>query len=167
MIAPAEPSGATDQDFELAFRASARSAFLLARQLGRSTDEAMDIVQDSALRAWRYRATRTGEFRPWFLSIVYRQARRRVPEWLPLPTTWDAAAPEPISSSMDPALVGALRALPARQRAAVWLHHCEDLAVADVARIMGCSEPAAKQALLRGREALRRRLQSRIQENPR
>jgi RNA polymerase sigma-70 factor (ECF subfamily) len=153
------------QDFEAAFRQVSRSAFLLARQLGRSTEEAMDIVQEAGLRGWRYRSTRTGEFRPWFLSIVYRLSRRRTPEWLPLPRGWDTPAPESFRSDMDPELLLAMRGLPSRQRAALWLRYCDDLATADVARIMGCSETAAKQLLLRGRESLRARLASRLKED--
>jgi RNA polymerase sigma factor (sigma-70 family) len=61
---------------------------------------------------------------------------------------------------MDPELVAAMRELPARQRAALWLRYCDDLSVGDVARIIACSEPAAKQLLLRGRDALRLRLNS-------
>ena len=124
----------------------------------------MDIVQEAALRGWRYRSTRTGEFRPWFLAIVYRLSRRRMPEWLPLPSGWDPPAPESFRSEIDPELVAAMRLLPSRQRAALWLRYIDDLAVADVARIMGCSETAAKQLLLRGRDALRARLSSRLQE---
>lgn len=152
------------RQFETAFRQVSRSAFLLARQLGRSTEESMDIVQEAALRGWRYRSTRTGEFRPWFLAIVYRLSRRRMPEWLPLPSGWDPPAPESFRSEIDPELVAAMRLLPSRQRAALWLRYIDDLAVADVARIMGCSETAAKQLLLRGRDALRARLSSRLQE---
>ena len=152
-------------EFEVAFRQVSRSAFLLARQMGRRTDEAMDIVQEAALRAWRYRAGRTGDFRPWFLTIVYRQSRRPLPDWVPLPRAWDRPGPEAIASAMDPELVAAMRELPARQRAALWLRYCDDLSVNDVARIMGCSEPAAKQLLLRGRDGLRHRLSSRSQED--
>jgi DNA-directed RNA polymerase specialized sigma24 family protein len=148
------------REFEAAYRDVSRSAFLLARQLGRGTDEALDIVQNAALRAWRYRSTRTGEFRPWFLAIVYRQSRSHVPSWVPLPASWDPAAPDPIATSLDAALVAAMRELPGRQRAALWLRYCEDMAIRDVARIIGCSEPAAKQLLMRGREALRQKLQS-------
>ena len=147
-------------EFEAAFIEVRRSAFLLARHLGRDTEGATDIVQEAALRAWRYRTSRTGEFRPWFLSIVYRLSRGPVPEWLPLPRAWDRAAPDPIESSMDPELLAALRTLPPRQRAALWLRYCDDLATADVARILHCSETAAKQLLLRAREALRERLEN-------
>lgn len=157
-----QTAGETDgrRDFEVEFRQVSRSAFLLARHLGRDTEAASDIVQEAALRAWRYRSTRTGEFRPWFLAIVYRQSRSRLPSWLPLPASWDEPAPDPIAGSMDPALVAALRGLPARQRSALWLRYCEDLATSDVARIIGCSEPAAKQLLMRARDALRAKLES-------
>jgi RNA polymerase sigma-70 factor (ECF subfamily) len=147
-------------DFEAAFREASRSAFLLARHLGRDTDAASDAVQEAALRAWRYRASRTGAFRPWFLSIVYRVCRGSAPEWIPLPRDWDRAAPEPIESSLDPDLVAALAKLPSRQRAALWLRYCDDLTIDDVARILHCSDAAAKQLLLRARDALRQRLES-------
>ena len=146
-------------EFELAFKGVSRSAFLLARHLGRDTEAATDIVQEAALRAWRYRSSRSGEFRPWFLAIVFRLSRSRLPAWLPLPASWEPIAPDPIAMSMDPALVAAMRELPGRQRAALWLRYCDDLAVTDVARIIGCTEPAAKQLLLRAREALRKRLE--------
>src|SRR5215471_9340125 len=145
-------------EFEIAFSGVRRSAFLLARHLGRDTEAARDIVQESALRAWRYRSSRTGDFRPWFLAIVYRQCRGPVPEWLPLPRDWDRAAPDPIETAIDSELLAALRTLPTRQRAALWLRYCDDLSTADVARILHCNEPAAKQLLLRSRDALRARL---------
>ena len=151
-------------EFDAAYRGVSRSAFLLARQLGRSTDEALDIVQDAALRAWRYRSTRKGEFRPWFLAIVYRQGQNQIPSWFPLPALWDQAAPDPIATSLDPALAAALRELPGRQRAALWLRYCEDMAIGEVARIIGCSEPAAKQLLMRAREAMRQKLPSSPEE---
>jgi RNA polymerase sigma-70 factor (ECF subfamily) len=147
-------------EFEAAFDDVRRSAFLLARHLGRDTEAARDVVQEAALRAWRYRSSRTGDFRPWFLAIVYRLCRGRMPEWLPLPPTWDRAAPDPLDSAMDAELLAALRTLPARQRAALWLRYCDDLSTADVARVLHCSEPATKQLLLRARDALRTRLET-------
>ena len=152
--------------FAMAFHQVSRSAFLLARQLGKGTDEALDVVQEAALRAWRHRAGRRGDFRPWFLAIVYRLARTKIPDWLPLPAGWDRAAPDAVQSAMDPELLAALRTMPSRQRTALWLRYVDDLAIADVARVMGCRETAAKQLLLRGREALRRTLISRSLEDP-
>ena len=163
-VQPAEMKLASDdaQEFETAFRQVSRSAFLLARQVGRGTEEAKDIVQEAAMRGWRYRAGRTGEFRPWFLAIVYRLSCQRTLAWVPLPFGWDRPAPDSFGSAMDPDLLAALRELPTRQRAALWLRYCDDLTVTDVARIMSCSEAAAKQLLLRGRDALRLRLPPRL-----
>lgn len=155
------------RDFEASFRLVSRSAFLLARQLGRTTEESMDIVQEAALRGWRYRSTRSGDFRPWFLAIVYRLCRRPRALWLPLPASWDPPAADTFKSPMDPELLLALRQLPTRQRAALWLRYCDDLSVANVARVMHCTETAAKQVLLRGRDALRARLTSRLKEESR
>jgi len=146
------------EEFAAEFRQVSRSAFLLARQLGRGTDEALDIVQEAALRGWRHRATRRGDFRPWFLAIVYRLGCSKVPNWLPLPTSWDRPAPDAVESAIDPELLAALHELPSRQRAALWLRYVDDLAIADIARVLRCSETAAKQLLFRGRDGLRRRL---------
>jgi RNA polymerase sigma factor (sigma-70 family) len=153
-------------EFAAAYRLVSRSAFLLARQLGRETDEALDIVQEAALRAWRHRAARRGDFRPWFLAIVYRLGCNKFPVWLPLPATWDRPASDAVESAIDPDLLIALRELPSRQRAALWLRYVDDLAINDVARVMRCSETAAKQLLFRGRDALRRNLISRSMEDP-
>ncbi len=128
------------RDFESSFRLVNRSAFLLARQLGRTTEESMDIVQEAALRGWRYRSTRSGDFRPWFLAIVYRLCRRPSALWFPLPASWDPPAADTFTSPMDPELLLALRQLPTRQR---------------------------EQVLLRGRDALRARLTSRLKEESR
>jgi DNA-directed RNA polymerase specialized sigma24 family protein len=160
---PAE-SGLRDADrdeaaeFQAAFERTSRSAFLLARQMGRTTEEAKDIVQEAALRGWRYRGSRTGEFRSWFLTIVYRLCRRPSLAWLPLPASWERAVPAGIDAPLDPDLITALKGLPARQRAAVWLRYCEDLSIGEVARVMRCSEPAVKQLTFRGCEAIRLRL---------
>src|ERR1700752_3593438 len=108
------PETDTRREFELEFRQASRSAFLLARHLGRDTDAAKDGVQEAALRAGRSRSSRPGVFRPGFLAIVSRQCRGPMPEWLPLPRAWDRAAPDPIEAAMGPELLGALRALPPR-----------------------------------------------------
>ncbi|GLZ81656.1 RNA polymerase sigma24 factor [Actinorhabdospora filicis] len=52
-------------------------------------------------------------------------------------------------------LTAALMRLPARQRAAVYLRHCEDLTSDEVARVLGCSHGAARNLVMRGLDALR------------
>jgi RNA polymerase sigma-70 factor (ECF subfamily) len=53
----------------------------------------------------------------------------------------------------------AIRSLPRRQQEAIVLHYAIDLAVAEVAAVMGCSEGAVKSHLSRAREALRGHLE--------
>lgn len=134
-------------------------AFRLARSCGRDRDEAADILQEAALRAWKYRRSRRGEWRPWFLSIVYRLASRgRALPWLPMPRTFDAASSEwPGLHIPDSYLAIALSELPMRQRQALLLHYAEDLGIAEIAEVMSSSEAAAKQLLARARDRLRQR----------
>jgi RNA polymerase sigma-70 factor (ECF subfamily) len=139
--------------------ASAEIAFRLARACGRTPDEAADVLQEAATQAWRYRGTRRGDWRPWFLSIVYRLAhRRRRLGWLPLPLSFDRPSTDwPGLQAPDPNLQKALAALPARQRAALLLYYGQDLSLAAVARVLSASEPATKQLLARARTQLRKR----------
>lgn len=52
----------------------------------------------------------------------------------------------------------AIAALPAKQRAAVLMHKYHELDYAQIARVLGCSEPALKSLLFRAYETLRARL---------
>jgi RNA polymerase sigma-70 factor (ECF subfamily) len=49
----------------------------------------------------------------------------------------------------------AIRSLPRRQQESIVLHYASDLAVGEVAAVMGCCEGAVKSHLSRAREALR------------
>jgi RNA polymerase sigma factor (sigma-70 family) len=151
-------AGEADLAFGVEFQQVRQGAFLMARRLGCTTDEALDAVQDAAERAWRYRATRHGPFRAWFLAIVYRTATKPRLRNLPLPAAWRPSRPVDLTSESDPDLLAALGRLPSRQRAALWLRYCEDMSTADVARVLRITEAAAKQLLLRARTALRKEI---------
>jgi len=146
--------------FEELLVGSAFDALRLARFLGRDPEDAADVVQEAAILAWRYRHTRRGAWKPWFLAIVRRVAHRSRQTWTLLPWAW---RPEPASA---PELFGqsevaiALSSLPQRQRAAVWLRYGQDLTYKDVGRILGVREGAAKMLVARGRASLRAHLTS-------
>jgi RNA polymerase sigma-70 factor (ECF subfamily) len=157
--AGARETPAEDADvFAAELVACMRSALLLARRAGLSSEDAADAVQDSAAQAWRYRSGRRGDFQPWFLAIVYRRARRRI-AWLTVPAFWGAGRDTGFVAGFDPGLAAALRRLPQRQRVAIWLRYGEDMSTAQVAEVIGTTETAAKQLLQRGRDALRRDLE--------
>jgi len=60
----------------------------------------------------------------------------------------------------DDGLWGAVRSLPAQQRAVIALFYYEDLSVEDVAGVLGCSVSTVKVHLHRARETLRARVSS-------
>jgi RNA polymerase sigma factor (sigma-70 family) len=130
-------------------------------------NEAEDCFQEtfvSALRA--YPRLRAGSnLRAWVLTIAHRKAldahRRRARRALPVgePETLETLGTLETRSSSSPAapegLWEAVRALPDRQRSAVVLRYVADLPHRDIARAIGCSEPAARRSLHEGLAKLR------------
>ncbi len=123
-------------------------------------DEADDCFQETFMKALRaYPRLRHGDnLRAWALTIARRTAidaargrRRR-----PLP----AADPEPAPVDGtpevgDPSLWAAVRGLPPRQRAAVTLRYVNDLPYAEIGRVIGSSEEAARRSAFEGLRRLR------------
>jgi RNA polymerase sigma factor (sigma-70 family) len=121
--------------------------------------EADDCFQEtfmSALRSYN-RLRPDSNLRAWVLTIAHRKAldhfrakgRRAVPvEELP-------EIPVPPAPDGEPELWQAVRKLPPKQRAAVLHRYVNDLAYADIATIVGCSEDAARQNVRAGLARLR------------
>ena len=152
-----ESAVATDEirDFEQRLLAHGIDGFRLARYLGRSPQDAADVVQEASILAWRYRATRRGEWKPWFLAIVRRVAHRRQKAWVLIPSFWQPDSGAGVDELGASDLAQAMAGLPRRQRAAVWLRYGQDLTCGDVGRILGIRESAAKMLVARGRAAIR------------
>jgi RNA polymerase sigma-70 factor (sigma-E family) len=90
-------------------------------------------------------------------SINWRRRRsfhERPSELLPEASATDQAE----SLATHQVLVGHLRALPPRQRAAIVLRYYEDLTVAQVAEVMGCSPGSVKTHVSIGLGKLRQRI---------
>jgi RNA polymerase sigma factor (sigma-70 family) len=122
--------------------------------------EAEDCFQETFLSALRaYPRLRDGSnLRAWVMTIAARKAldshraRRRRPE----PRSEVPEAPAPVREDADPEVWRRVRALPPRQRAAVFLRFVGDLPYRDVARMVGSSEAAARQSVRAGLAALRK-----------
>ena len=140
--------------------------YRLALRLLANPDAAMDLTQEVFYRAVRALPRFRGESSPrtWLYRITLNESRRRrarlptleldAASSLPDPTTQtDAAA----LAALDAARLRALiRALPAREREAIVLHHLHGLPVTEVAALLGAGENTTKTWLRRGRERLRK-----------
>lgn len=128
----------------------------LARRLA-PNEAGDDVLQEALSAAWRKRDQfdpDRGTARNWLMAIVADQAykgRRRLRPTVDLVDgpTLDRDA------GVDVDLRAALRRLTERQRSAVVLHYYLDVAVADVAGVLGCSAGTVKSTLADARTKLR------------
>ena len=121
--------------------------------------EADDCFQETfiaALRAYP-RLRDTSNLRSWLLTIAHHKAidAHRARKRRPVPVDRVAEQAAPIPDDGEPALWEAVRALPAKQRASVLHRYVNDLPYADIGRIVGCSEAAARQNVRAGVASLR------------
>ena len=96
----------------------------------------------------------------WLVTIAHRKAidRHRAAARAPVPAGAlpDRPSPHGIPTEPDTGLWAAVRALPAKQRGAVAYHYLADLPYAEVGRLLGTSEAAARRSAADGVAALRR-----------
>ncbi len=153
------------------------------RTMGNPNDAA-DGLQDGLVAAYRRAETFRGDaaVTTWLHRVVVnacldRIRAAKVRRTQPLPDDLDdhgdrgsveassAAGPAPASGPVDPeeaavaderrrAVLGALRTLPAEQRAALVLVDMEGYSVAEVAAILDCAEGTVKSRCSRGRDRL-------------
>ena len=163
-----------------------RRAFRMAQIATRSTEDALDIVQDAMLGlVTRYAAKSESEWKPLFYRILTsrirdwqrrKAVRDRFGGWLPTPHGRRSAEGEdPFETVPDPdrpspvdrmvlddavaALDSALGTLPLRQQQAFLLRAWEGLNVRETARAMGCTAGSVKTHYSRAIHALRSRLE--------
>jgi RNA polymerase sigma factor (sigma-70 family) len=122
-------------------------------------NEADDCFQETfiaALRAYP-RLRDASNLRSWVLTIAHRKAidahRARNRRAVPVETL--AERPAPMRADGEPELWEAVRSLPSKQRASILHRYVNDLPYADIGRIVGCSEAAARQNVRVGLASLR------------
>jgi RNA polymerase sigma-70 factor (ECF subfamily) len=140
-----------------------------AKYMTGSAEEAADIIQESLVRAFKSlrRCQDRANFKGWLFRIVSNQSKthlarrkRHATESL----TEDFLAPEDPGSEAETADVRrrvhlALQELPTDQREALVLKYVEGLSLSEMARLLKASASALKMRLLRGRSALREKLE--------
>jgi RNA polymerase sigma-70 factor (ECF subfamily) len=148
--------------FESLIRPELQPAYRLAVVLLDDPAAAEDAVQEATFKAWRHlgRLRPGTEMRAWFLTVVANQCRseRRRRWWRVLRGLdhWEAAASEPDVAGWD--VEQALLGLSPQDRAAVFLRFHEDLALQEVARVLGISTTAARSRVHRALRRLRLKL---------
>jgi RNA polymerase sigma factor (sigma-70 family) len=126
--------------------------------------EAEDCLQETLIAALRaYPRLRAGSnVRAWLFTIARNKAldehrarvRRPVPVAEAEPGSGGSLAVA-VAEQDDEELWASVRALPPKQRAALVLRFVNDFSHRDVARVLGCSEDAARRNLHEGLSKLR------------
>ncbi|NIA22306.1 MAG: sigma-70 family RNA polymerase sigma factor [Anaerolineaceae bacterium] len=126
--------------------------FRLAIAQGLSPADAAEAVQETLTRAWTARA----KWRPnrsvlcWLMGIVMnvvremRRHRRR--RGGPLPAALAARPVETGRAERIRAMLGAVEALPERQRETIACRYLQQLGVRTTAQVLGCAEGTVKAA---------------------
>jgi RNA polymerase sigma factor (sigma-70 family) len=126
------------------------------------SDEAEDCFQETCLAALRAypRLPEGSDLRAWAFTIARRKAidatraRRRRPA--PTASLEDGPAPAPRADPNEERRAWApIATLPPRQRAAVFLRVAAELPHREIARILDCSEEAARRSAHEGLKRLR------------
>ena len=124
-------------------------------------DEADDCFQETFIAALgAYPRLRPGSNpRAWILTIAHRKAidavRARARRALPDEDAASKATANGAPPAADADLWEAVGALPPKQRAALYLRYVADLPHRDVARVLDCSEDAARRSAHEGITTLR------------
>ncbi len=132
----------------------------LTAAVGGNRAIAEDLAQEAMLRAHRHWDRIAAYDKPgaWARRVAINLAtsalRRRAAEARRAVRLGHASGTIPPPDPGDHEVWAAVRALPARQRAAIALHYLEDRPVKEIAAILECTESTAKAHLHKGRAAL-------------
>jgi RNA polymerase sigma-70 factor (ECF subfamily) len=147
----------------------------LARRILGNAADAEDVAQEAMLRVWTHAPAwrPLAAFRTWLARVVVNlclDRKRRAP-WVALEAAGDIVDPAPGASEQtesderDRMVAAAIVRLPTRQRTAIVLTYGDGMSNAEVAEILDTSVSAVETLLVRGKQNLRRALDSLINES--
>ena len=139
----------------------------LASRLTRNREEALDVVQEALLRAYRSLASfdPSRSFRNWLFQIAANEARDRYRERAREQAAFPAVA-ERTPAAADPeaghdraelraGVMRAMASLSPREREVFVLRDLEGLDIRETSRVLGCSSLAVRAHLSKARKKLR------------
>lgn len=149
--------------------------YRLALSVVRNEDDAMDVLQDSLVKAYHgLRAFRqSSTLYTWLYRIVMNHAidhvRRRphvhiestadLPREIPDPSLSVRPDRELLNTELRERIFAALDALPPKHRQVIILRELEGMSYKDIAKVLKCSEGTVMSRLFYARERLRHALQ--------
>jgi len=129
-----------------------------------SEDGALDVLQDAWIKVFRsiHKLKDPGSLRPWLYSIVHGIAVDRIRRNASRERA-ESAQYEDFQESADPsfaeedaaAIHEALEQIEIIHREVLVLHFLEDLSIAEIAEIVGCSEGTVKSRLHYAKRAMK------------
>src|SRR6266851_9000572 len=141
--------------------------YRFALRLSRNADEAQDLTQETAVRAWERRDTIVRNWRAWLFQTLYHtfiSNKRHSKRW----GEEEIGDPEMAESGRTddplPALVAmedvrrAIESLPENLRIVVWLSDAENFRLREIATILNCPIGTVASRLARARSDLRKQL---------
>ena len=130
--------------------------YRIACALLRSEADRQDAMQETALKAWKSRASLREEqyFKTWISRIMVNECHnlhRRNSRWVPMEELPDRPAPE--TGETETRLM--LESLPEKQRVPLVLHYLEGFSLEEIARVQHISLALVKYRMHQARKALR------------
>ena len=130
--------------------------YRIACALLRSEADRQDAMQETALKAWKNRASLREEqyFRTWISRIMVNECHnlhRKNSRYVPVEELPDRPAPD--SGEQETRLM--LESLPEKQRVPLVLHYLEGFSLEEIARVQHISLALVKYRMHQARKALR------------
>ena len=130
--------------------------YRIACALLRSETDRQDAMQETALKAWKNRASLREEqyFRTWISRIMVNECHnlhRKNSRYVPVEELPDRPAPD--SGEQETRLM--LESLPEKQRIPLVLHYLEGFSLEEIARVQHISLALVKYRMHQARKALR------------
>ncbi len=146
------------ESFIQQIEAKADSLYRVAWAILENNADVADALQETALRAWQYRAMLRNPqyFGTWVTRIcinVCRKMKRRRRPLLSLEEAAETATPPP-----DMTLSLALRALPEQLRLPLMLQYTEGMSYLEIAKVLAIPESTVRGRIARAKQQLRKEL---------
>ncbi len=165
--------------FELLLRKYQHKVLKLIMRYVRDMDEAMDLTQETFIKAWKALGSFRGDsaFYTWIYRIAVNTAKnhlvsvQRQPYKVDLDadetdqyaaepglTTRDTPEDELMGEELHQVVMASIADLPEDLRTAITLRELEGLSYEDIAEVMGCPIGTVRSRIFRAREAIDKRL---------